>query len=85
MQTTGYLPLGRHWPFERNPRQFQGYEADYSDNEDDDTAEEKNVDKVRRHLLWDVILELVDVDLPKCAANILELSDPNIFMLLTFK
>ena len=62
--------MGRHWPFQRNHRQFQGYEADYSDNEDDDTAEEKNVDKVRRHLLWDVILEQVDGNLPNCMATI---------------
>ena len=84
LETTGYLPLGRNWPFEVDRRQVQGYEADYSDNEDDDTVQEKNVDKERRHLLWDVILDRVDEDHPKSAAAILDLSDPNIFMLLTF-
>ena len=42
------------------------------------------MDKVRRHLLWDVILEQVDDNLPNSMATIAELSDPNIFMLLTF-
>ena len=72
-QATGYFPLGRNWPFERNERRFQNYGADYSDNEDDDTAEQKNVDKERRVVLWDMILEQVDNDLPKCNRTILEL------------
>ena len=59
------------------------YEAAYSDNEDDDTVQEKNVDQDRRHLWWNIILTHVDEDLPESTAAILELSDPTIFMLLT--
>ena len=84
-QATGYFPLGRNWPFQRNERRFQTYGADCSDNEDDDTAEQMNVDKERRQVLWDMVLEEVDNDLPKCRATILELSNPNIFVLLTLK
>ena len=84
-EATGYFPLGRNWPFERNERRFQTYGADYSDNEDDDTAEQKNMDKERRQALWDMLLEQVDNNLPKCISTILELSNPNIFMLLSFQ
>ena len=84
-EATGYFPLGRNWPFERNERRFQTYGADYSDNEDDDTTEQKNVDKERRQASWDMLLEQVDNNLPKYISTILELSDPNIFMLLSFQ
>ena len=83
LQSTGYLPLGPNWPFEVQRRAAVAYEADYSDNEDDDTVQEKNVDQDRRHLLWNIILSNVDEDLPESTAAILELSDPTIFMLLT--
>ena len=84
LQSTGYLPLGPNWPFEVQRRKAVADEADYSDNEHDDTVQEKNVDQERHHLVWNVILTHVDEDLPESTAAILELSDPTIFMLLTF-
>ena len=84
LQSTGYLPLGPNWPYEVQRRAAVADEADYSDNEHNDTVQEKNVDQDRRHLLWNVILTHVDEDLPESTAAILELSDPPIFMLLTF-
>ena len=60
------------------------YSADYSDNEDDDTADHRNVHKESRQILWDIILQQVEDDIPTCTGTILALSDPNIFMLLSF-
>ena len=60
------------------------YSADYSDNEDDDAADHRDVLKETRKISWDTILQQVEDDIPTCTGTILELSDPNIFMLLTF-
>ena len=81
---TGYFPLGRNWHFERHVRRFDVYGADYSDNEDDDTADHRDVLKETRKISWDTILQQVEDDIPTCTGTILELSDPNIFMLLSF-
>ena len=76
--------MGRNWPFQRQVRRFDVYSADYSDNEDDDTADHRNVHKERRQILWVIILQQVEDDILTCTGTILELSDPNIFMLLSF-
>ena len=82
---TGYFPLGRNWPFQRQVRKFAFYSADYSDNEDDDTADPGKMDKERRQILWDIIVKEVENDTVSCGATILELSDPKIFMLLSIE
>ena len=60
------------------------YSADYSDNEEDEAADHRDVLKETREMSWDTILQQVEDDIPTCTGTILELSDPNIFMLLTF-
>ena len=52
-----YFPLGRNWPFECQKRKFAFYSADYSDNEDDGTANPGKMDKERRQILWDIIVK----------------------------
>ena len=82
---TGYFPLGRNWPFERQKRKFAFCSADYSDNEEDDATDHRDVLKETRKISWDTILQQVEDDIPTCTGTILELSDPNIFMLPTLK
>ena len=79
----GWFPLGRNWPFERQEKRVAFYSADYSDNEDDGTANPGKMDKERRQMLWDIIVKEVEDDAASCGTTILELSDPKIFMLLS--
>ena len=58
------------------------YDAENSDDDYDDTTEEKHVDETRILLLWDIILDNVNCDTSACMKAILELSDPSIFMML---
>ena len=57
------------------------YDAENSDDDYDDTTEEKHVDETR-NLLWHIILENVSCNTSACMNAILELSDPSIFMML---
>ena len=81
---SGWFPLGRNWPFQRQVRRVDVYSADYSDNEDDDASDHRDVLKETRKISWDTILQQVEDDIPTCTGTILELSNPNIFMLLSF-
>ena len=54
------------------------YDAENSDDDYDDTTEEKHGDETRILLLWDIILGNVNCDTSACMKTILELSDPSI-------
>ena len=54
LHATGFLRLGTNWPFQVERTTAVAYEADYTDNEDDDAVQEKSVDRDRRHLLWNI-------------------------------
>ena len=82
MHATGFLPLGTNWPFQVEHTTAVAYEAGFTDDEDDDTVQEKSVDRDRRHFSCNIVLINVAEDLSESTAAILELSDPNIFMLL---
>ena len=80
----GWFPLGHNWPFQREVRRVDVSSADYSDNEDDEGASDQDVLQETRQMSWNTILQQVEDDIPACTGAILELSNPNIFMLLTF-
>ena len=81
LRATGYLPFGLGWPFEVGKKEQVVYDAENSDDDYDDTPEEKHVDETR-NLLWHIILENVSCEPSDCMNAILELSDPSIFMML---
>ena len=82
LRATGLLPFGADWPFNVGEKEEVLHDAYYSDDEDDDTMQERSMDEDRRHLLWDIILGNVTDDASTCMNATLELSDPTIFMML---
>ena len=82
MEATGFLPFGVDWPFAMKEKRTALHDAHYSDDEEDDTMQERSMYENRRDLLWDIILESVTEDPSACTTATLELSDPTIFMFL---
>ena len=82
MEATGFLPFGVDWPFAVKEKRTALHDAYYSDDEEDDTMQERSMYENRRDLLWDIILEDVADDPSACTTATLELSDPTIFMFL---
>ena len=60
----GWFPLGHNWPFKREVRRVDVYSADYSDNEEDEGADDRDVLKETREMSWNTILQQVEDDIP---------------------
>eukprot|EP00973_Karenia_brevis_P047495 6594199-Karenia_brevis.AAC.1 len=70
------------WPFQVEQKRKLKYTADMSDDEENDTMQQKDMDEARVSHLWGVIKDNISCYMEDSPQAMLKLSDPSVFMML---